>query len=277
MIIKRTLRDQTFKLVSLSLLAVITIFPIVWIVMTAFKGPEEINVIPPTLIPLRPILGNFVEAIKTDFLLALRNSVVVGLVSTMIAMLISIPAGYAFARYRFPGSRTMLMLILMIRMVPGISLIIPFFKMMQSLHLINTYASLVLTYLSFQVPFATWLLESFFRGLPTEVEEAALIDGCSRLKAFVSVMLPLAAAGLATAAIFCFLMSWNEFLYAVTLSRTLISKTGPVAVSEGVTSYQIFWGRMAASATLYILPVILFNLFFQRFIVRGLTVGAVKG
>ncbi|MBI9051613.1 MAG: carbohydrate ABC transporter permease [Anaerolineaceae bacterium] len=270
-------RDHILKLIFLTLLVLLTLFPIVWIIMTAFKGPDEINLIPPTFFPHRLIFDNFIDAIKSDFLKAILNSIIVGLTSTSIAMLISIPAGYAFARYKFAGSRTILMLILVIRMVPGISLIIPFFKMMAVLGLKDTYTALVLTYLSFQVPFATWLLESAFRNLPAQVEEAAFIDGCSRFKAFLIIMLPLAAPALATAAIFCFLMSWNEFLYAVTLSSTLLSKTGPVVISEGVTSYQIFWGRMAASATMYILPVILFNLFFQRYIVRGLTVGAVKG
>ncbi len=273
----QSIQVQVMRTVLLSLAALLTLFPIVWIVMTAFKGPSEINAVPPTLFPLAPVLDNFREAIKTDFFLALRNSVIVGLGSTALAMILSTPAAYAFARYPFRGSRTLIMAVLMIRMVPGISLIIPFFRLMSKIGLMNNYSALIVTYLSFQIPFAIWLLESFFRSLPTEIEEAALIDGCSRLRAFTSVILPLAATGLATAAIFCFLMSWNEFLYGVTLTRTLVAKTGPVAIAEAVTSYQIFWGRMAASATLYILPVIGFNVFFQRFIVRGLTVGAVKG
>ena len=270
-------RAQGARYLVLALATALILFPIVWIITTAFKGPGEINAIPPTLLPHRATLGNFQEAIQTDFLLALRNSLIVALSSTLLAMLLSVPAAYAFARYRFPGSRILLFGILMIRMIPGISLILPFFRMMSSVGLLNTYAGLIITYLSFQVPFAIWLLEGFFRALSREIVEAALIDGCSRLRAFTRVMLPLAATGMATAAIFCFLMSWNEFLYAVTLTRTLVAKTGPVAISEAVSSYQIFWGRMAASATFYILPVVAFNVIFQRFIVRGLTLGAVKG
>lgn len=268
---------QSARYGALATVVVLTLFPILWILLTAFKGQKDISKVPPSLFIDAPTFDNFIQAIEAQFTTALSNSLVVGVGSTFVAMVLSVPAAYAFARHPFPGSRTLLLLMLIVRMVPGIALVIPFFKMMDTLGLLNNYTALIISYLSFQIPFAVWLLEGFFRSLPREMEESALVDGCSRFRAFRSIVLPLAAVGLATAAIFCFIMSWNEFLYAVTLTRTLDAKTGPVAIAEAVTSYQIFWGRMAASATMYILPVILFNIFFQRFIVRGLTLGAVKG
>jgi multiple sugar transport system permease protein len=274
---KQTTWVQSTRYLALAVVVLLTLFPIIWIVLTAFKDQQEVTKIPPSLFVTAPTLDNFWQAMEAQFPVALRNSLIVGLGSTLVAMILSVPAAYAFARHPFPGSRALLLTMLIVRMVPGIALVIPFFKMMDSLGLLNNDTALIITYLSFQIPFAVWLLEGFFRALPRELEESALVDGCTRFRAFRSIVLPLAAVGLATAAIFCFIMSWNEFLYAVTLTRTLDAKTGPVAIAEAVTSYQIFWGRMAASATIYVLPVLLFNFFFQRFIVRGLTLGAVKG
>jgi multiple sugar transport system permease protein len=258
-------------------IVVLTVFPIAWIALTAFKGPQEIGAVPPTPFVKHPTVANFSEALANGFGASLANSVIVGVASTILALLISAPAAYAFARYPFPGSRAILTGVLIVRMVPGIALVIPFFKMMRTLGILNTHTALIVTYLSFQVPFAIWLLEGFFRSLPRELEEAALVDGCSRFRAFRSIVLPVAAVGMATTAIFCFIMSWNEFLYAATFTSGPGSQTGPAAISQAITSYEISWGRMSASALLFIMPVLLFSMFFQRFIVRGLTLGAVKG
>jgi ABC-type glycerol-3-phosphate transport system permease component len=275
--VKQSVRVQSARYVATIVIVVLTVFPIAWVALTAFKGPQEINAIPPTPFVKHPTLANFTEALDSGFGAALTNSVIVGIASTILAILLSAPAAYAFARYPFRGSRTILTGVLIVRMVPGIALVIPFFKMMKTLDILNTHTALIVTYLSFQVPFAIWLLEGFFRGLPRELEEAAMVDGCSRFRAFVSIVLPVAAVGMATTAIFCFIMSWNEFLYAVTFTSGPDSQTGPAAISQAITSYGISWGRMSASAVVFIAPVLLFSLFFQRFIVRGLTLGAVKG
>jgi ABC-type glycerol-3-phosphate transport system permease component len=260
----------------LVILVLVTLFPIFWIFSTAFKGQLEMFKIPPSIVVRQPTMDNYSEAIRAGFPKAIWNSVVVGFFSTALSLLLSVPASYSFARFRFPGSRQILMIILMVKMIPGVSLILPLYKMVAKLGLINTPLALIVTYVSFQVPFAVWMLEGMFRVIPLEVEEAAILDGCSRLRAFIRVVVPLSMVGIATAAIFCFIGSWNEFMYAVTLTSTMAAKTGTVAISENISSYQIFWGRMASSATLFVLPVFLFNIFFQRFIVRGLTAGAVK-
>lgn len=274
---KQSLLVQAGRYAALVIILILTLFPILWIMLTAFKGPQEISAVPPIFFIRQPTLANFSDAFGFNIHVALGNSVIVASVTTALSMILSVPAAYAFARYPFPGSQVLLTAVLMVRMIPGIALIIPFFRLMNRLNLLNTHSALIITYLSFQIPFAIWLMESFFRALPRELEEAAMMDGCSRFGAFWSIICPLAAVGLATTAIFCAIASWNEFLYAVTLTRTSVSQTGPVAISAGVTSYQIFWGRMAASATIYVLPVLMFNLLLQRFIVQGITIGAVKG
>jgi multiple sugar transport system permease protein len=268
--------EDLVRTTVLVVLILAALFPIVWIVSTAFKGQLEMFRIPPSIVVQTPTMRNYAETIASGFPRAIWNSIVVALLSTVLSLLLSVPASYAFARFRFPGSRQLLMVILMIKMIPGVSLILPLYKMVARLGLINTHLALILTYTSFQVPFAIWMLEGLFRVIPVEVEEAAILDGYSRFRAFLQVVVPLSMAGIATAAIFSFIGSWNEFMYAVTLTSTQAAKTGTVAISENISSYQIFWGRMASSATMFVLPVLAFNVFFQRYIVRGLTTGAVK-
>lgn len=264
------------RMAVLLILMLLALFPIFWIFLTAFKNQMEMFNVPPSIIPRHPTLENYTEAIKLGFPKAIWNSFLVAIFSTTLSLLLSVPASYAFARYRFPGSRQILMVVLMIKMVPGISLILPLYKMFIKIGLINTHLALILSYTSFQVPFAIWMLEGLFRIIPVEMEEAAILDGCSRFRAFLQVIVPLSMVGIATAAIFALIGSWNEFLYAVTVTSTMVAKTGTVAISENISSYQIFWGRMASSATLFLLPIFLFNIFFQRFIVRGFTTGAIK-
>ncbi len=268
----------TIRGIILALIVVLTLFPIVWIVLTAFKDGGEIFAIPPTFIIRKPTIANFIASLtETPILMSMWNSIVVAVMSTILALIISAPAAYIFSRYRTRLSSILLMIILMVRMVPRVSLSLPFFTIMRTAGLLNSLTALVITYLTFQVPFAIWLMEGFFRSLPLELEEAAAIDGCSRFRAFCSIIMPVAANGLATVAIFTFIGSWNEFLYAVTLTRTASAQTGPVVIASNITSYQIFWGRMAASAVLFIIPVVAFNFLFQRHIVRGLLGGSVKG
>lgn len=275
--IQKHILINNLRIIVLVIMMIFTLFPIIWIFLTSFKGQMEMFKIPPVIIPREPTLNNYWEAINSGFTKSIGNSVLVALFSTALTMLVSVPASYALARYHFPGSRQILMVILMIKMIPGISLILPLYKMFASLGLIDTPLALILSYQSFQLPFAIWMLEGIFRIIPGELEEAAIMDGCSRFGAFLRVIVPVAMVGIATAAIFSLIGSWNEFLYAVTITSTSASKTGTVAISENISSYQIFWGRMASSATMFLLPIFLFNIFFQRFIVRGFTAGAVKG
>ena len=214
---------------------------------------------------------------STLFVSAARNSVIIALFATLGALLLGVPAAYALARLHFRGRNAVLAFILAVTMFPQISIVSPLYLLLRSLGLINTYPGLILPYLTFAMPLTVWLLVGFFRQLPADLEEAARIDGASRLRAFREVILPLAAPGLATTAILTFVYSWNEFLFALSFTVGPERQTVPVAIALFRGQYQVPWGQILAGAVVATLPVALLVLLFQRRIVQGLTAGSVKG
>lgn len=252
-------------------------FPLYWGVVSSFKQYSEMFQIPPTFFPQRPTLSNYVETLQGTFLKCLLNTAVVAVASTLLAMLFGVPAAYAFSRFEFPLSRALFFLVLAVRMVPPVAFMVPLYLMTRSLGLYNTRTALAVSYLTFQLPFVIWMLEGFLRSIPRELEEAARIDGASRMGVLWRVILPLAGSGLAVSAVFAFIMAWNEFPYALVLTSTSAAKTAPVNIAESITAYQIFWGRMTASGTLFILPVLAFSTFVQRYMVKAIVTGALKG
>ena len=206
----------------------------------------------------------------------LVNSVIISVGSSILAVMIGSLAAYALGRFRFKGNRDIAFWILTTRMAPAVAVIIPMFIMYRSFfHLYNTYTGMILVYLVFNLPFAVWMLRGFFAEIPTEIEEAAFVDGCSRLAAFWHVILPLVAPGMAASTIFCVIMSWNEFLFALILTADK-TKTLPVAATTFVGSMGVQWGELCASGTVIMIPLLVFALLMQRHLVRGLTLGAVK-
>jgi len=203
--------------------------------------------------------------------------VLVGIASTAATVFLASLAAYAFSRYPYRGASTAFVGLLFLRMLPSVALVVPYFLVMRSLHLIDTRAGLAIVYVSFQLPYAVWFMKGFFDGIPRELDEAARIDGCTRLGTYVRIVLPLAAAGLSALAVFIFFLAWNELLFALVLSRSAASKTIPVMIAEGISEYQIKWGQMSASALLYLIPSFLFYTLVLRYMLRGLTGGAVKG
>lgn len=214
---------------------------------------------------------------ERGFLLAIRNSLVVAGLTTALALPLAAACAYALARLPFRGRGALLALLLAVSMFPQISVVAPLFLALRELGLINTYTGLVLPYVSFTTPLAVWLLTGFFRQLPREIEEAALVDGASRLRTLRDVVLPLAAPGLASTAILTFLYAWNEFLFALSFTFDAGRQTVPVAVALLRGRYQVPWGQVLAAAVLASLPVACVVAAFQRRIVAGLTAGAVKG
>ena len=210
------------------------------------------------------------------FVQYLTNSLVVAVGTTVGSLVLGILAGYGFARFRFRGSEAVRFLVLVTRMAPRIVLVVPYFLMMQKLGLLDTYTGLVIAYVSFALPFTIWLLIGFFVDVPIEIEEAAMIDGCGRLGVLVRVVIPIVAPGLVVAAIFAFLVSWNEFLFALILSG-VNAKTLPVVIAGLTTDVGPLYGEMSAAAVMVMLPNIVMTVALQRFLVRGLTLGAVKG
>lgn len=251
--------------------------PYVYLVSTALKPAADVQQIPPSFFPNRISLENFSAVVATVGLpQAFLNSVIVAVLTTLLSLLIAVPAAYVSALYRRRITILFMLFALATRMVPAVSLGVPLFQIMKTLGLLDTTIGLVLAHTSTAVPLAMLLMAAFFEGIPKELEEAARIDGCTRFGAFWHIVLPVMPGGLAITALFSFIASWNEFLYALLLTSQN-GKTAPIVIAEFNSVYGLAWGPMAAAAVLFSLPVILVTLVLQKQIVGGLTFGAVKG
>jgi multiple sugar transport system permease protein len=248
-------------------------FPFLYLLLTSFKTPLDAIAVPPTVLPGVWTLDNYVSALSREGVpAALINSVVTAVLSTVLA----VPAAYAITRFRTPSGRVFILAALVTRMVPTIAVGAPLIEVMRSIGLTDTSLGLALAHTTISLPLSIWLMASFFEAVPDELGEAAEVDGCSRLQAMVRVVLPVVSGGLAVTAIFAFLASWNEFLFALLLT-SVRAQTTPVVIANFQTQFGLDWGGMTALATVYSVPVILLTLFLQRHIVAGLTLGAVKG
>jgi multiple sugar transport system permease protein len=258
------------------LVAIFFLFPIVLIFLTSIKSRVDALAFPPVWI-FKPTFENFREIFWLyDFNLFFRNSLIVAGGSTLFAMLLGVPAAYSLARHKFRGRSNVAFWILSIRMTPPIAAIIPLFILLRTVRLLDSLIGLILIYsVLLNVPFVVWMMRGFFEDLPVELEESAMVDGCSRFGAFSRIALVLAAPGLAGTAILIFLFSWNEFIFALILTATR-ARTMPVAVQLFMRETGILWGHMTAAAVVMMVPVILLVFFIQRYLVRGLTFGAVK-
>ncbi|MFC7231321.1 carbohydrate ABC transporter permease [Saliphagus sp. GCM10025308] len=271
---------------GLLLLYVIVIwFPIYYIFITSLKTQSEVLTIPITFFPQEPTVQNYVDIFRNrPFEAYTINSLIVATTTTVICVTLGTLTGYTFSRYDFLGNKALLLSIVGARMIPPIALIVPFFQIMSNPPLIggltgnltDTRVALILTYTFFNLPFAVWIMKNYFDGVPESLDEQAMVDGCSTWEAFVKVILPVAKPGIAATAILAFIFSWNEFIFALVLTRSQTSQTLPIAVSLFVADDFIDWAHLAAGGMIAALPGILFGLFFQRYIVSGLTQGAVK-
>ncbi len=253
-----------------------TLFPIYWITTASFKTELLLYARPPRWV-FPPILDNYTRVLTSiPFLQYLQNSLIIAAGTTLGSLVLGTLAGYGFARFRFRLSEAVRFLVLVMRMAPRMVLVVPYFLMMQRLGLLDTYTGLLVAYVSFALPFSIWLLIGFFIDVPLEVEEAALIDGCTPFGVLVRIVIPIAAPGLVVAAVFAFLASWNEFLFALILSG-VEAKTLPVVIAGLNTDAGPLYGEMSAAAVMVMLPNIVMTLVLQRYLVRGLTLGAVKG
>lgn len=262
---------------ALAALVAFAVFPFWW-ALVASVTPEARLFAEPSLWPAEPVLDHY-RALweERDFWIPVRNSLVVAGTTTLFCVVVGALAAYALARLRFRGKAAILGFILAVTMFPQISIVSPLYLLLRSLRLINTYPGLVLPYLTFAMPLTVWLLTGFFRQLPADLEEAALVDGASRWQTMIRVVLPLAAPGLATTAILTFLYCWNEFLFALSFTLGPERQTVPVAIALFRGRYQVPWGQILAAAIVATAPVAALVLAFQRRIVQGLTAGAVKG
>jgi ABC-type glycerol-3-phosphate transport system permease component len=263
--------------VAVVLLILAIAFPFYWAIASSFT-PESQLYQSPSLVPGTLVLDHY-RALFSEraFWIPIRNSLIVAGTTTAFCVTVGALCAYALARLRFRGKVFLLGLILAVSMFPQISVVSPLFLLLRGLHLINTYPGLILPYLTFAMPLTVWLLVGIFRQLPAELEEAAMVDGASRLRTFREVVVPLALPGLATTAILTFVYSWNEFLFALSFTLGPERQTVPVAIALLRGQYQVPWGQILAGSIVATTPVALLVLAFQRRIVQGLTAGAVKG
>lgn len=275
---RRRLIKQFIVVSLLIIVVVVLLFPFLWMVSTSLKPPEEVFTPRPRWIPLNPTLRNFVNILgETSFPRYFLNSVLVAFITMLLALVVTVFAGYALSRYRFRGKQAFSLWLLVSQMFPPMLLVIPIFVLMLKLGLYNTYASLIITYGTFALPFSTWMLKAYFDTVPLDLEEAAMVDGCTRLQALARVVLPLAAPGIVTVALFVFILAWQEYMFALTLTRTTDMRTLPVGISLFLGEYRVLWGSLMAGSVVVTAPVILLFSYLQRYIVEGLTLGAIKG
>ena len=263
------------------------LFPIYWIISSSFKSEVDMFVTPPIWIPLKPTLENyqpiseFVFGVWTvsieSFVPGMINSLIVSSVATPIIAVTGALAGYSFSRYRFRGGKLTYIWFVLMRMFPPITCVLPIYLLYSQVQLVNTLTGLILVYVAFNIPFATWFMKSFFDGIPKEIDESAKVDGCTDFGALFRIIIPLGAPGFIVVTIFCFLACWNEFMFAAIFISNPGTMTLPLKLAGAVSSWQTSWPFITAGSTIAMIPPFLFVMLAQRYIVQGLTFGAVKG
>src|SRR5438309_1911685 len=269
-------RRLGWNAIGLALFAVM-VFPVFWMVSTAFKNNDQINSFDPVWLPGHPILSHFRDAMnRPNFWTDVKNSVIVVVATVVISLVISFFAALALAKYRFTGRKLFIVLVIGIQMLPQAGLIIPLYVVLARYHQVNALSGVIITYMTFVLPFTVWTLRGFILGIPRELEEAAMVDGSSRLGAFVRILLPLIAPGLVATSVFAFITSWNEYIFARVLLNDQSKQTVTVWLSYFLgSSKHTDWGALMAGSTLTAIPVVIFFLLVQRKIAFGLTAGVV--
>lgn len=268
------------KYVLLSAAVIAALLPIYWMLTISLKTQSDMFAVPPIWFGFKTTGEHFHETfVEKSFGEYLLTSTIVAIASTIIALVLGTLAAYALARFKLPAklSERLSFWVISSRMLPPIVTMVPLFILVRDVRLLDTIAALVIVYAGFNLPFVVWMMRGFFEELPKEIEEAAIMDGDSRLGALRRILLPLVSPGLAATAVFCIVICWNEFLFALILTQTDSSVTLPVAIAGQVTQYEIKWGAMSAAGVAAIIPVLVFAFSVQRYLVRGLSLGAVKG
>ncbi len=274
---RKRLRKAGWNVLALAVL-IVMVFPVYWMVSTAFKPGHKILSYTPQWFPTQPTLGNFTDAVHQPFFWhAVKNSVIVTSVVVVLSLVLAFLAALALAKFRFYGRKPFIVVILGVQMVPLAALIIPLYITMARLKEVDRLSGVIVLYLTFVLPFAVWTLRGFLLGVPKELEESAMVDGCTRFGAFVRILLPLVGPGLVATSIFAFIQAWNEFIIAYVFLHTPERQTLMVWLASFTTLRGTDWGPLMAGATLCALPVVVFFLLVQRRIAFGLTAGAVKG
>jgi N,N'-diacetylchitobiose transport system permease protein len=258
--------------------AIVMAFPAYWMINTAFKPPNEVLTFTPHFLPENPTFANFISALNApNFLVVMRNSMIITVSTVAVSLVVGFLGALAVARFRFHGRRALVMAILLVQMVPFIALLVPLFLMLNGAELTNTLPGVIVVYTVLILPYTVWTLRGFIANVPRELDEAALIDGCSRWQTFTRVILPLTAPGLVATSIYGFIIAWNEFIIINTLNTSPENQNLMAWLLNNQTQRQTFWGPLMAGALITSLPVVFFFLMIQKNIAAGLTAGAVKG
>ena len=267
-------RRRFFTVLVIAYLAIM-LFPVFWMLLMVFK-PEDLMFARPTVWLFTPTLSHFEYVIQEGFHWNLINSLIIALVSTTLVVIIGTPAAYAFARFELWRKDDLFLFILATRMAPPVALVIPFFLIYAKVGLLDTYTGVIIAYLTFNLSFYVWVLRSFCKDMPVALEEAALAEGYSRLQVLIKVVLPLLRPGITATAVLSFMFAWNEFLFALQLGGST-AETLPVAIPKLISSQGVRWGELALVGMVALIPVLIAVFILQRHIIRGLTMGAVKG
>lgn len=250
------------------------LFPLYFVLISSFKNMAQVYIMPPKLFGFKPILDNYIYIFKTQhYGTYMLNSTIVAVASTALSLLMGVPAAYAIARYKM-GKVSIA--ILTARLLPNISILLPYYFIFSKFRMIDTYGVLIISHMILSLPLIVWIMVGFFNDMPIELEEAAIVDGCTRQKCFVDVLLPISAPGLVTCSTLSFLGSWNNFQFALILSGEK-TRTLPVSLQYFVSGADIRWGRMLAATIVVIVPTIILTMILQKYIIQGMTAGAVKG
>ncbi len=273
-------RKSTRALTYMFLIAILifNIIPFYWMIVTSFKTDAEAYAIPPTWWPVNPTLyeGYGKVLMWTNFPRHFLNSVIVSLGAALLSTLVGAFAGYGFSRFQFRGRTSLMAVLLASQMLPGVLLVGPYFKMLARLGLYNTYPGLILAFCTLTLPFSAWMLKGFIDTVPQELDEAALIDGCSRVHAFLRVVFPLITPGMVATLIFAFLLAWGDLLWVLCLTSTDSMATVTLGLSRLVTQFRVIWPQLMAGSVIAAFPPMLLYLLLQNYLVKGLTGGAVK-
>lgn len=256
----------------------ITVFPLVWLLVTSLRTSADIFVVPAHIIPKSVTFSQYINVFRRYSLASyLWNTVVVSLATVIFVTVLALPCAYAMARFRLPGQKIVLSLLLVMRMIPVVALTIPLFAVFSDVGMLDTLWALILTHTASKLPVAIWLLMGFIQDLPKEIEESAQVDGAGSLRTLLQIVTPMIAPGIGASAVITFLFTWNDLLIALTLTSSKSAETLPVGLTNFVTEYGIDWGAMSAAGVLMVIPTLIFVWFAQGLLVKGLVAGAVRG
>ncbi|MGB4407389.1 MAG: carbohydrate ABC transporter permease [Sphaerochaeta sp.] len=270
---KQSITKKLLFALMLIVIIVPILFPFVWMLMSSFKTQVDIISWPPKFI-FKPVMQNYERVfVEQNFLRYMKNSVIVSVSSVLLSLLLGLPAAYSIARYK---QQKLSMFILVARLMPGISFLMPWYIVFSRLHLMDSFVALILSHMLICLPLVVWVMAPYFDSVPRELEEAAMVDGLTQQMAFLKILLPLSGPGVVTATTLSFIFSWNNFMFSQVLSQQK-TRTLPIAVYNFLSYVEVDWGAVMAAAVVIMGPAILLTMFFQKYVVKGLTMGAVKG